>query len=146
MKRPPDVQAGIGTKHDPSRIQQIHICPRNLRPDGPIDTRRTPTRDSAQDIGNRVRARKGDTFPWGQVELAKAMEQIRAPDLAHTGGDEGVRAAHRPARAETAVQGDLCLTEGGESTSAGLTNLLCKGFEILTAIVGTDTLDQFLCR
>src|SRR5207248_652057 len=30
--------------------------------------------------------------------------------------------------------------------SAGLTNLLCNRFEILTSVVGADTLDQLLCR
>ena len=29
--------------------------------------------------------------------------------------------------------------------SAGLTNLLCNWFEVLTPVVGADTFDQFLC-
>src|SRR5919198_1826117 len=34
----------------------------------------------------------------------------------------------------------------GPSPSAGLTNLLCNRFEVLTPVVGTDTCDQLLCR
>src|SRR5687768_16073575 len=66
-------------------------------------------------MANRVRPRKGGTFPLRQVELAKAVTQIAAPDLPHGGIDAVVRPVQRPLGPETAVQRELRMTQGGES-------------------------------
>ena len=54
MKRPRDVQAGIGTKHYPSRIEQIQICafcPQLLvSPQYPVNVRLLPSGDPTQDM------------------------------------------------------------------------------------------------
>src|SRR5262249_16822661 len=88
----------------------------NLRPNGAIDAGGTPTRDSPDDIGNGIWSRKGGTFPSEQVELSKAMKQIRSADLPHTAGYGVVRSSQRSTATETAVQGDLCLADRQHAT------------------------------
>ena len=78
MKGATHIQACIGSKQHPARIEQIQIRPGNLRAQQPVDRGRLPPCHPPQDIGNRVRTREGRALPCPHIELAKAMKQIAA--------------------------------------------------------------------
>ena len=96
MKGPADRQACIRAKQDPTGIEQEQIRPGDLRPEEPVNGGRLPPGDPAQDIGNRIRAGEGGAAPSGHVELAEAVEEIAAADLAQLGANAVVGPMQRP--------------------------------------------------
>jgi hypothetical protein len=111
MKRPTDVQVCIGTKHYPTGIEQKQIGPGDLRPYLPVDAGRLPAGDPAHNICDGGWPSECHTLSRADIELAKAMKQIAAPDLPHGGIDAVVWPSQRPLGPETAVQGELRMAE-----------------------------------
>ena len=99
-------------EQDPPGIQQEQISPGDLRVEHAVNRGGLPPGDPAQNIGDRVGASEGRAPPGGHVELAKAVEQIAATDLARISTDPIVRPRQWPPRSQTAVQGHLGLADG----------------------------------
>ena len=70
--------------------------------------------DLAHDIGDGVRASEGRAAPAGHVELAEAVEEIAAADLAHVGADAVVGPHQWSPRPQTPIQGHLGLADREE--------------------------------
>src|SRR5262245_224700 len=87
VKRATDVQTGVGTKEHPTGIEQVQMGAGNLRADEAINEGLVAAGDATQDIGDVAGAREGGTFPRREVEVPKAVKQIRATDLPDAGRD-----------------------------------------------------------
>jgi hypothetical protein len=116
VKRPADVQASVGAKHDPTRVEQIQICPWDSRLQPPVDDRLLPPSDPAQNIHNSSRSAEARGIVCPDIETVKTMKQVGPIPRSCAAGDvvDGAALGHNSAQGAIGRDGGghLCLTAG----------------------------------
>src|SRR5262245_16272354 len=112
MKRPRYIKRGVRPEHDSAGIKQIQIGFGHLRAQLAINKGLLPARDAPDDIFDGRRASEGSALAGVDIELAEAVEEVIAAQLAHFGIDAVIGASEWPFGAKGAVQADLGLGDG----------------------------------
>ena len=77
-----EVQGGIGTEHQPTRVHQIQIRTWDLRTETPVDQGNTPAGNPPQNVLHTVRAREGGTLTRVDRKVTEAVEEVDPAQLA----------------------------------------------------------------